>query len=268
MVIRTVAAGLVVGALALGAGADTAAGQAIAGTVVDSASASPVAGAFVIARSGNILVRAETDAEGRFRLDVGAAGRFLVEASQAGYADVAVQYVAVAEAGATEVVLRLRQRLVTGDTLLVEATARDVRQDATFEGAMARYRSFPDYGFRRVVTHAEPELANAMKVEDVLRWFPSTCSVLLHDGRAPRGEREFWMELSATNLEAVEFYRFFHHAPLGLRTEAIAADPRVATGRCSIVALWSSRTPTQTRRPLLRLAGTAAATVLLVMLLR
>jgi hypothetical protein len=268
MLLRAWAVGLLVLTLALGTGTGTASGQAVVGTVVDSAAASPIAGAVVVARAGGVLLRAETDDAGRFRIDVAAPGRYMLEASHAGYADVAVLYVAVPATGTAEVVLRLRQRLVAGDTLLVQAEARDVRQDATFEGAMARYRVLPTYGFRRVVTHAEPELRNAMKVREVLHWFPSSCSILLHDGRAARGERDFWLDFSAANLEAVEFYRLFHHAPRGLQVEAMAADPRASTGGCSIVALWSSRTPTQTRRPLLKLLGTVAATAVLVLLLR
>jgi hypothetical protein len=84
-----------------------------------------------------------------------------------------------------------------------------------------------------------------------------------HDGLVVhRQERQAaWIDAQVTSVEAVEFYRLACHAPRPCR--AVAAD-----GHCSILALWSRRTPPDTKRPVLRLLGTVAATALPVLLIR
>ncbi|HSJ23103.1 MAG TPA: carboxypeptidase-like regulatory domain-containing protein [Longimicrobiales bacterium] len=244
-----------------------ASGQTVQGRVVDAASGDAVADATVVLRSDTHALQTTSDSSGAFRLSTDVAGRYLLVVSHPAWMDVPTLDVTLEQGATRDVEVRLRRDVVAGDTLVVEA--RDASADGTFEGAMARYRSFPDFGFRRVVTHNEPELRVSMKLEDALRFFPvGSCTILLHNGLLARGESEMWMDLPADAVEALEFYRRPYQAPRGVRELAMSADPMGYMADCSIVALWSRRTPTQTTRPLLRLLGTAVASVLLVMLLR
>lgn len=84
-----------------------------------------------------------------------------------------------------------------------------------------------------------------------------------HDGLVVH--RQEWqaalLDAQVTSVEAVEFYRLVCHAPRPCRAVAVG-------GHRSILALRSRRTPPDTKRPVLRLLGTVAATALLVLLIR
>lgn len=256
------------GALALLACAAAAPGnaQSIQGLIVDNAGGAPVAGARIVVRSSVDLHRAESDSIGRFSMQLRREGTYRVEVSHGVYADMRALDVTVAAGQVLEVEVRLDATPMQGDTIVVVGTALDLYHEGSFEGALQRRERLPNYGFRRVVTQEDPELFHAGRVSEVLRWFPPAgCYTLIYDGRAVRtaGWQAGLMDSSSNIVEAVEFYRRYNDAPMSYRAEASTAP------ECGVIALWSRRTPpTASQRPLLRLAGTAAATVVLIVLLR
>lgn len=242
---------------------DHAHAQSLQGRVVDEETGSPVAGARIVVRTGVDLHRSESDEDGRFLLQVRRAGEHRVEVAHPDYADVRTMSVNIPDGQAAQVVIRLSRNVIRGDTLVVVAAARDRFHDATWEGALARREQLPDYGFRRVVTREDVELASAFDIKDVFNWFPPMrCAAVYHDGRFVQSVewRQGWFESSAALVEAVEFYHRAYHAPRAFREPGFS--------ECSVVALWSRREPSNTRRPLLKLAGAVAASALVVLLIR
>lgn len=255
---------ILVGLLLSGWGVNPTYAQSLIGRVVDGASGAAIVGARVVVRTSVDAYRTTSLSDGQFEVRLRRSGEHRVEVSHEEYEDLRTLVVVVPEGGTAEVEIRLSRTVLQGDTLIVIGTVQDRFHDATFEAAMMRRERFPNYGFRRVLTHDDPELANSFRISDVLRFMPAgRCMMVWYDGRYVRS-REWqrdWLDASPSFVEAVEFYRLGYHAPRAYRTEP-------GSSSCSILALWSRRTPPETRRPLIRLVGSIAVSALLVTLLR
>lgn len=222
------------------------AAQTVGGVARDADTEEPLEGVELVLRNerGSVVSGAETGSDGRFVLSVRSAGPYTLEATRFGYAPVAPTAIDVGRE-LVEVEVRLSPSPVELEPLVVLERRPDPKHEATFEGAMARYEQLPSAGWRRVVLRSDAEFVGAMRVTDILRWFPQArgCRIVFSEGRvATTAETaRMWLaEASPSVLEAVEFYRTWSDAPMGLRdVPPYVFDP---TG-CAVVAVWMRRDP-------------------------
>jgi hypothetical protein len=262
-VLRTPILLLAAAALAVFAFATDADAQSIRGRVVDETRAG-IIGVDLVLRTSTAAIeaRATSDSTGSFVLFARSAGTFRLDASHAGYAEVEPIDVRLEREETLVVEIVLSPGVVAIEPLTVTARIRDARHDPTFEGARARHELYPSIGSRRVIMRSDWELASAMKVADVLgNLRPTGCVGMFYNGNLVRYDefREAWFEVSASFVEAVEYYRRVIDAPLGFRNHGVNPS-------CSIIALWPRLDAPPSGRPWLR-AGIAAAIVGLLLLL-
>lgn len=222
------------------------AAQTVAGVARDVDTGEPLEGVELALRNerGAVVSGAATGSDGRFALAAEHPGPHTLEASRFGYAAVAPMELEVGRE-LVEVEVRLSPSPVELEPLVVLSRRPDPRHEGTFEGALARYEQLPSVGSRRVVMRSDAEFVATMRVTDILRWFPPSrgCSIVFWEGRVAttRETAQMWLEEASTSvLEAVEFYRTWSDAPMGLRD----VPPYVVlpTG-CAVVALWMRRDP-------------------------
>jgi hypothetical protein len=238
----------VVGALIGACGTAGAHAQTIRGQVLEEVTLSPVAGAAVTVRLGTReVLRTTTDERGMFTAGVSSAGTYSLSIAHLSYQTVESE-VEVRRAELVEIALRVSPTAMPLQPLQVEARRSDPRHDATWEGFLARRDRLPPIGRAGAIRWDDPEMINAMSVEDVLLWVDpwrgrerisrpvsegiTVCLVVLVNGRPMdlRGENVF--EWSAQRLDAVEYYRYWVDAPL---------DYRAYSGGCGVLALWLRR---------------------------
>jgi hypothetical protein len=244
----------------------------VEGLIVDGLSGEPVAMATLTLRNtdGSVAVRGESDAEGAFTLVARAPGRYTLEVEGLGYAPPDPLFLELGQEAVT-VEVRLFPSPLSLEPITVTGRRRDVRHDATFEGALVRAELLPTVGPRRVVLRDGPEFVGAGRMSQVLQWFPPArgCRILFWDGELLQGNAAFWMnEASADWVEAVEFYRSWSDAPQDLKGwPANVVDP----AGCSVIAFWSRldppESPYSTRRRLLTAVAVAVGLWLLLTLL-
>lgn len=222
------------------------AAQTIDGVARAADTGEPLEGVELVLRNdrGGVVSGAATGSDGRFVLSVKTPGPHTLEATRFGYAAVAPMEIEVGRE-LVEVELRLSPSPVELEPLVVLGRRPDPKHEATFEGAVARYEQLPSAGWRRVVMRSDAEFVGAMRVTDILRWFPPArgCRIVFSEGRvatSPESARMWLGEASTSVLEAVEFYRTWSDAPIGLRdVPPYVLDPT----RCAVVALWMRRDP-------------------------
>ncbi|MGH7470090.1 MAG: hypothetical protein ACRENP_19265 [Longimicrobiales bacterium] len=122
------------------------------------------------------------------------------------------------------------------------ARRRDPRHDATYEGLYARHARSHLVGPSRVVLRTDAEIRSSINVRDVLLWFlparrPSAglgCMAVYWNGMLVHGpaSAEFWLGLSTTDLEGVEYYRNLIDAAFVFRDLPGYLEGRT---RCSVV---------------------------------
>jgi hypothetical protein len=245
-------------------------GQTVTGVVLDAGSREALATVELLLRSedGAVVARDESAADGTFLLSVRNAGDHTLEASRLGYAAPPPLEIALGVEVVEVEVLLVRSPLEL-EPVSVVTRRRDPRHDATLQGALVRHNRFPRVGGRRVVLREDPEMASAVRIRDVLRWFPPTrrCIILYWDGRLQQHPVfvDEWLDSSTGHFEAVEFYRWFHDAPQAFQgIPSYVNDPAyvIDPGQCSVVALWSrppdERSRTGIRRRSALAAGAAA----------
>lgn len=222
------------------------AAQTINGVATEAETGEPLDGVELVLRDerGVVVSETATGSDGRFVLSVQTSGPYTLEATRLGYAAVAPMEIEVGRE-LVEVEVRLSPSPVELEPLVVVGRRPDPRHEATFEGAVARYEQLPSVGSRRVVMRSDAEFVATMRVTDILRWFPPSrgCSIVFWEGRVSTTPEtaEMWLgEASTSVLEAVEFYRTWSDAPVGLRdVPPYVVDP---TG-CAVVGLWMRRDP-------------------------
>lgn len=220
--------------------------QTVSGIVLDAAADQRVAGVTLVLRneSGDAVARARTGEDGRFTLVARSPGPHTLEAERLGYAPLEPRSLTLGRE-LVEIELRITRAPVEMDPLTVTARRRDPRHEATLEGALTRHEQLPSVGSRRVALRSGPEFVGAIEVEQVLDWFGprGACTILFRNGtlvHSPEVVEELFIEGPADWWQAVEFYRRYAEAPLGLRdTPGYVVDP----SGCSVVALWSRDDP-------------------------
>jgi hypothetical protein len=220
---------------------DLAFAQTLRGRVIDAGDERPLAGAEVVLTSGTQQLRAVADAAGSFVVTTGA-GSWRVRASMIGYAAFDAPPVAIGRDELVEVTLRLSRSPMQLPGIAVDTRRADPRHDATYEGFLARRALLPPIGNRRAVHRTDPEMVNAVRIEDVLLWFPPPRRSL-HEDACPIGyfingmlataaQLEFIMELPMVEFEGIEYYRSAIDAPLMMG---------MGTSTCPIAAIWMRR---------------------------
>lgn len=234
MVVIAVAAAVPVGAQTIeGIATDVETGEAVAGVELELRN-----------ERGVVVSRTRAGPDGRFHLLAREPGPHSLHASMLGYAAVPPTHIELGRE-VVEVEIQLSRSPIELDPLVVRGRRYDARHDATFEGAMARYERLPSVGTRRVVLRTDPEFTASFTVRDVLRWFPPGrgCAIVFSDGRvATTPEAALaWLNEASTNwLEALEYYRTWQDAPLGLRD----VPPYIRyPSSCAVVALWPRQDP-------------------------
>jgi hypothetical protein len=218
-----------------------ASGQTVAGVVVETESGTALSGVGLLLRTadGTPVARAESADDGSFLLSAPRAGDYSLEASRLDYASPPPLELTLGPE-VVEVEVRMSRSPLELEPISITQRRRDPRHDATFQGALVRHSQLPGVGGRRVVLREDPEMASAIRIRDVLRWFPPGrgCTIIYWDGRVQRDSLlvDEWLESSTGHFEAVEFYRWFLDAPRGLqRVPPYVQEP----AGCSVVALWS-----------------------------
>lgn len=241
--------------------------QSVHGRVLDGATDEAIAGAEVRLHdaAGRVIGRTLSDAQGRFFLLAPSPGEFALGARLVGYAAMEPVPLRLDAEELVEVEVRLAVVAVQLEPLTVTGRRPDVHQDATFEGALARHGRFPGIGSRRVILRDDVELRSAIRVSDTFTRFvpPRRCLILYWNGTLALSPEAVsgWLESSAAHLDALEFYRSYHDAPLDFRgVPPYVLDP---TG-CSVIALWLDQVPDPRRRwNALKFVGVVAVALLL-----
>jgi hypothetical protein len=202
--------------------------QGITGRVVDADSRAGVPSAQVaLLVRGEVHTSVETDADGWFSLRAPGSGDFLLRTRALGYAERAADSVRVELREMLEVEVELARQAIALDPITVTGRRDDPRHAPTFEGFLARRAVARPVGPDRVVLRTDPEMAAAMSVRDVMRWFRRSrgCLVVFLDGRPTS-----WpvIDMSTSFFEGVEFYHDGMTAPYPYRTRA----------GCSALAVW------------------------------
>jgi hypothetical protein len=213
-----------------------AAAQGITGRVVDAESGAGVPSAQVaLLVEGEVHTSVQTDAEGWFTLRAPRSGEFLLRTRALGYAERPPDSVRVDPREVVEVLVELGRQAIALEPITVTGRREDPRHAATFEGFLARRVEARPVGPERVVHRADHEMAAAMSVQDVRKWFVGrqSCIVYFLEGR-----RSPWNldDMSTDFLEGVEFYRDALTAPLPYRGETCGGSSTY-----SIIAVWLRR---------------------------
>lgn len=257
------------GFLALASGPTTPAwAQTVTGTVLDAESGEAVSGVALRLRNalGNVVASAETGEDGAFVLAARSEGEHTLEVDRLGYAPVPPHPVTL-DREIVEVEIRISRAPIEIEPVTVTARRHDPRHDATLEGMLARHEQLPSVGPRRVALASGPEFVGAMTVEHVLRWFGRRgCTILYRDGMlVTSGDfaSHLISEASANWWQAIEFYRRYHEAPLGMRD----VPPYVTMPtNCSVIALWTSDEPVAPGRSVWRRLAVATGFVAILWL--
>jgi hypothetical protein len=212
------------------------AGQAVTGRVVDAESGAGVPSAQVaLLVEGEVHESVLTDGEGRFALRAPRSGDFLLRTRALGFAERPPDSVRVDPREVVEVLVELGRQAIALEPITVTGRREDPRHAATFEGFLARRAEARPVGPDRVVLRTDHEMAAAMSVSDVLRWFPRArgCLFVFLDGR-----RTEWpvLEMSPSFFEGVEFYQYGMTAPLPYSGEICESAVHY-----SVVAVWLRR---------------------------
>lgn len=213
--------------------------QSLVGRVIAAEDSRVVAGATVtVSAPGRGTSSALTDEDGRFRIALPDAGRYLVGASSLGFRPVDSLVVQLHESREqVEVVIRLAVEPIGIEGLTVVARGMDARHLATLEGFRVRHETALDVGSVRLFDRTDSEFTSSFDLDDLRQWvnWPrEKCVVFYVDGRAdPYWGNEPTVPLAG--LEGVEFYYNVGDAPLELRGPARPCNRSLDF---SVVAVW------------------------------
>jgi hypothetical protein len=162
--------------------------------------------------------------------------------------------------------VKVTQRAIQLEPLVVTGRRRDARLEPTIEGFYARHAITPPIGTRRVFLHSDLEMRGAIRPMDVLQGIPiASCMTVYWNGVivnfAPSAT--MFLDLPVTELEGLEFYRSQLDAPIIFRDPGMPIAPPVSTGvaegvaeafsgrrqrdsmLCSVLAIWSRQPHTR-----------------------
>lgn len=236
--------------------ATSAAAQSIRATATDAATGAPVAEALVRVETpdGTVVASGFTAGNGTVVLRVRGAGAYRVEARRAGYQDASAGDVAVGGADELAVALRMAQRPLGIDTVVVIGRSEDERGRDGFE----RRRAMND-GVFLDSAYLAPRSGTAAFAGDLLRGVPGIylrrygiretiprsergwkCMVMLVDGRPVQlafldgGRRDLHHIIGPRDVKAVEVYRTFDEVPAEFRRYAARGG-----GNCGAYLYWT-----------------------------
>jgi hypothetical protein len=240
----------------LGFAAPTAA-QTIRGIVLDGTTGQPLPFSVITlaTETGQGLGTVLSGQDGSFTFPTRTAGAYILEITRIGYVTVGPQPLEIT-AGET---LNFRVELLQAPVLLDAITASGARQlynEGSVIGALARREVLPEVGSRRVVVPTDVEMLNAMDVSDVLQWFPPPrgcraltdlaqvgqarscgCTIVHWNGHPVQHPEtaDYYLTLNPGVLQAVEYYRYWLDAPSDLKDYPLYID---FPDPCAVVALW------------------------------
>jgi hypothetical protein len=210
--------------------------QTIRARVIDNQDGRPVPRAEITLVQPDRRVILTSDNVGHF-MSVGVAGVWHLRISMLGYVTDSTA-VAVSRNELVELTIRLSRSPIQMEMISVNARKPDPRHDDTFDGFLTRRLVFPPIGNRRVVVSGDPEMVNAMSLDEVLAWFPpptkycrENIAYFLNGRRASPAEVDFIKELRPAEMAGLEYYRNAIDAPLYMGQGAM----------CPVVAIWQRR---------------------------
>jgi len=216
--------------------------QSVGGRVVDAETGQGVAGVRVelLEVGGGRVREVISDAAGRFQISARAPGEHRIRTSRIGYRDVETAAFSVRDQEQVVVDLKLTNAAITLDPLTIVARRVDPRHDATEEGFYSRRLLSAPIGSARVILPHDPEMANAIDVNDVLSWTGRRrgCTAVYWNGRLVQDSAiaRQWLTTSVTMLEGVEYYRTPIDAPAVFRELPLYLS--FDNAYCSVIALW------------------------------
>ena len=217
-------------------------GQTIRGRVVDAGTGGPIpdVALLLVDLDGTAHARTVSDSAGAFFLSTRQPGAYRIEARHVAYENVRTDTLHFSGRAQADVVLRMATTVIPLDPLTVTARGRDERHYATYRGLFARREASPSVGPTRVVLRSDPEMRAAIRVADILQWFTGTGCITVYWNGTMIISREItqWMlaDMSAYDLEGLEYYKRDMDAPLEMRQRRLDCQPALVA---TTVALWA-----------------------------
>lgn len=239
--------------------------QVVRGRVLDSSVGEPVATARVtlLTGEGERVATVLSDALGRFTVRTTSAGPHILEADRLGYGPQRTEPFDVAPEGVTVQDVLLRPEAVELEGIVVQGYPGQLMHEATMAGVYARRARSASVGSNRVIVRGEGVIENHFRVRDVLpAWIPGPRCVR----KDPQGDRIPWiyfngweaatlgprgggnekwvLDLSVTEVLALEFYRDINQVPMSMRPPVrLRVDGFDQIRACGVVAVWTHGAP-------------------------
>lgn len=236
--------------------------QVVRGRVLDSTLGEPVPTARVTLFTGEEerVATVLTDTLGRFTVRAKAPGPHLLEADRLGYGPQRTDTFEVASEGVTRKDVPLAPEAVELEGIMVQGYPGQLLHEATMAGVYARRARSPSVGSNRVIVRGDGEIENGFRIRDVLpAWIPGRRCAPRGEGGDPLphvyidgweartrgpGATNFILDLSLTEVVAVEFYRDINMAPMSLRPWSggqVGGFDQIRA--CGIVIVWTHGAP-------------------------
>lgn len=200
-----------------------------------------------------------TNAEGRFRIPVGAEGTYVLELDRLGYHAGHTEAFELSGEGVTRQDGQLEPDAIELEGIRAEVYAGQLLHDATLSGVYARRARSPSVGGNRVrVRGQDPESETAQVLQDMLpQWLSYVrppCArlrrshpVILFNGweaeAAGWSSRELLRAFPVRQVVAIEYYRDFNSVPMSLRPTDHAAFDFTIVRACGLLAIWTRGAP-------------------------
>jgi hypothetical protein len=236
----------------------------------------PVAGALVrLMKSDAEITRTFADSGGGFLIRINKGGSYRIEASHIGHEKVLTQELSLERGRIAEVMIHMGVRPVELPALVIRGQRKDVREQASYEGMLARKAAQKGpLASKITLRRGDPEFDSSTDVRDVLAWVPrARCVRNVYWNGHGTLSGNWLMELNTAHIDAVEWFRDELSAPREFRNNAfnavppverlftggsaMASDPSAAelrgkglgragsagrtTSGCAVIAIWSHR---------------------------
>jgi hypothetical protein len=245
------------GLLLPGAGA----AQVIRGTVFEDVTDAPVANVEVLVRdtAGGTVATTQSDADGRFRIELEQMGDFTVVFRHLSYVEVTSRRITVRPG--EEVALQVRLSVEAVELDPVSVVARRFPDDPRLRDFYERAEHFRDTGRGRIIMRDDLETTRPVHTSNIINTLPPRmrCSTIFVDGLIVDDARFIDSVVRPDEIEGMEVYHDRVHIPLQFQSRAT---------ECAIL-IWR-RPYAEGGRPLSfwRLAGAAVGFAALVLFLR
>lgn len=221
--------------------------QVIAGRVLDDISDQPVGEVTVAALAGDSAVaQARTGADGSYRMQLPAAGTYVLRAQRLGYGSMTTAPVQVAAGATVQVDIRVAAEEVVLSA--VEGTGRVERRSPRLEtsGFYERQKE----GFGRFLTAEEIEKRNALEVTDLFRGIPGVrlipsgvrdWQIIMSRGGSNCEPRIFVDNLAMTTADLEDAVQPEHIAGIEVYRGSSEIPARWGGSRasCGVIVIWT-----------------------------